>query len=112
MRQRATFRKIVVLKGAMALRLQAVERRYAAICAMEARNWWIQYTIRMQMTTNKKHTHPHTILAAGFTQNITIVTAVADDAARYAKSIPAIVMEPLITTIPNKQTIITTTNIK
>jgi hypothetical protein len=64
------------------------------------------------MTTNKNHTHPHTILAAGCTQNMTIVTAVADDAARYAKSNPAIVMEPLITTIPIKQTINTTINNK
>jgi hypothetical protein len=36
----------------------------------------------MQTITNNTHTHPHNILAAGFTQNITIVIAVADDAAR------------------------------
>jgi hypothetical protein len=36
----------------------------------------------MQTVANNTHTHPQNVLAAGFTQNITIVIAVADDAAR------------------------------
>jgi hypothetical protein len=36
---------------------------------------------------------------------MTIVTAVADDAARYAKSTPSLVMEPLIVVIPVKQAV-------
>jgi len=68
----------------------------------------LKYGIKMQRTTQNNQTHPNPIRTSGCTQDIAKLKTEAVAAARYAKSTPSLVMDPLIIIIQIKQTIITT----